>query len=150
MNTHLDIFGGLVVAAAAGLRQPREMEWRIRRGGREDGVAVVAVAAKNVGIQVRSVRPNYGAQLRIDADLGEIRRVAQRFEDGLFLLDLHRHLAPPDGHARAAIPDDHAAAWRELEARGWRPTWLAPRMLQGPDVPWRPQWIWGLINSAMG
>jgi GNAT superfamily N-acetyltransferase len=76
--------------------------------------------------------------------------VAPRFEDGLFLLDLHRHLAPPDGHARAAIPDDHTAAWRELDARGWRPTWLAPRMLQGPDVSWRPEWIWSLINSAMG
>ncbi len=76
--------------------------------------------------------------------------VAPGFEDGLCLLDLHRHLAPPDGRARAAVPDEHAAAWRELEARGWRPNWLAPRMLLGPDVPWHPEWIWGQINSAMG
>jgi hypothetical protein len=76
--------------------------------------------------------------------------VAPGFRDGLCLLELHRHLAAPDGHARAAIPDEHPAAWRELEARGWRHTWLAPRMLDGPDVLWRPTWIWGLINSAMG
>jgi hypothetical protein len=29
-------------------------------------------------------------------------------------------------------------------------TWQAPRYLLGPDVPWRPEWIWGQLNSAMG
>ncbi|MGA3029165.1 MAG: GNAT family N-acetyltransferase [Candidatus Limnocylindrales bacterium] len=76
--------------------------------------------------------------------------VAPRFEDGLFLLDLHRHLVPAGGTVRAGIPHEHQAAWRELAARGWHETWLAPRMLLGPDVPWRPSWIWGQINSAMG
>ena len=76
--------------------------------------------------------------------------VAPRFEDGLYLLDLHRHIVPAGGHARAGIPDEHAAAWRELQARGWQETWQAPRLLLGPDVPWRPDWIWGQINSAMG
>lgn len=86
----------------------------------------------------------------ISSDRAYAATVAPRFEDGLCLLDMHGHLAPPDGHARAAIPDEHAAAWRRLESHGWRRTWLAPRMLQGPDIPWRPTWIWSLINSAMG
>lgn len=76
--------------------------------------------------------------------------VAPRFEDGLFLLDLHRHVVPAGAHVRAGIPDEHAAAWRELKARGWQETWQPPRLLLGPDVPWRPEWIWGQINSAMG
>jgi ribosomal protein S18 acetylase RimI-like enzyme len=76
--------------------------------------------------------------------------VAPGFEDGLFLLDLHRTLVPVDGHARAGIPAEHMAAVHELEARGWVETWQAPRMLLGADVPWRPEWIWGQINSAMG
>lgn len=76
--------------------------------------------------------------------------VAPRFEDGLYLLDLHRSIVPAGGHVRAGIPDEHAAAWRELLARGWQETWQAPRMLLGPDIPWRPTWIWGQINSAMG
>ncbi|MGD0248529.1 MAG: GNAT family N-acetyltransferase [Candidatus Limnocylindrales bacterium] len=76
--------------------------------------------------------------------------VAPRFEDGLYLLDLHRSIVPAGAHVRAGIPDEHAAAWRELLARGWQETWQAPRMLLGPDVPWRPTWIWGQINSAMG
>jgi GNAT superfamily N-acetyltransferase len=76
--------------------------------------------------------------------------VAPRFEDGLYLLDLHRHLVPEGAHVRAGIPDEHEAAVRELEARGWQETWRAPRMLLGPAVVWRPKWIWGQINSAMG
>ena len=114
----------------------------------EDRRAALTELANSSGWVLEDAAGLRGFMLPSDRAYAAI--VAQRFEDGLFLLDLHRHLAPPDGHARAAIPDDHAAAWRELEARGWRPTWLAPRMLQGPDVPWRPQWIWGLINSAMG
>src|ERR1022692_2620204 len=38
---------------------------------------------ENVGIEVRSVRPGYGAQVRIDADLREVRGVTQRREDSL-------------------------------------------------------------------
>jgi ribosomal protein S18 acetylase RimI-like enzyme len=76
--------------------------------------------------------------------------VAPRFEDGLFLLDFHRAIVPPGGHVRAGIPIAHEAAWQELLHRGWQETWRAPRMLTGPDVPWRPEWIWGQINSAMG
>jgi ribosomal protein S18 acetylase RimI-like enzyme len=76
--------------------------------------------------------------------------IAPRPEDGIYLLDLHRYLVAPGAHVRAGVPDEHEAGWRELEARGWKETWLAPRMLLGPDVPWRPNWIWGQINSAMG
>jgi GNAT superfamily N-acetyltransferase len=76
--------------------------------------------------------------------------VASRFEDGLFMLDWHRRVVPAGAHVRAGIPDEHAAAWRELQARGWQETWQAPRLLLGPAIPWRPEWIWGQINSAMG
>ena len=76
--------------------------------------------------------------------------IAPRFEDGLFLLDLHRSVAPAEGHVRAGIPGEHIAAVHELQSRGWEETWQAPRLLLGPDVPWHPEWIWGQINSAMG
>ncbi len=89
-----------------------------------------------------------GFLLPSERDYGAI--IAPRFEDGLFLLDLHRSLVPVNDYVRAGIPDEHEAAWRELQARGWQETWRAPRMLLGPDVPWRPDWIWGQINSAMG
>src|ERR1035437_442793 len=40
-------------------------------------------SVENVGIQVRSVRPSYGAQIRIDTDLREVGPVTQRLEDSL-------------------------------------------------------------------
>ena len=76
--------------------------------------------------------------------------VAPRLEDGLFLLDLHRHVVPAGAHVRAGVPHENAAGWQELAARGWLETWQAPRYLLGPDVQWRPEWIWGQLNSAMG
>jgi GNAT superfamily N-acetyltransferase len=76
--------------------------------------------------------------------------VAPRFEDGLFLLDLHRHVVPEGDWVRAGIPHEHERAWTELQTRGWQETWRAPRLLLGPDVEWQPEWIWGQINSAMG
>jgi GNAT superfamily N-acetyltransferase len=76
--------------------------------------------------------------------------IAPRPEDGLYLLDLHRYLVPAGAHVRAGVPHEHAAGWQALEARGWQEAWQAPRLLLGPDIPWRPTWIWGQINSAMG
>jgi GNAT superfamily N-acetyltransferase len=114
----------------------------------EDRHAVLAELAKAGGWVLDDATGLRGFLLPSDRAFAAI--VAPGFEDGLCLLDLHRHLAPPDGLARAGIPGENVAGWRELEARGWRPNWLAPRMLLGPDVPWRPGWIWGQINSAMG
>jgi GNAT superfamily N-acetyltransferase len=76
--------------------------------------------------------------------------IASRSQDGIHLLDLHRHLVPAGAHVRAGVPHEHAGGWRELQARGWQETWRAPRMLLGPDVDWRPELIWGQINSTMG
>jgi GNAT superfamily N-acetyltransferase len=76
--------------------------------------------------------------------------VAPSFQDGLFLLDLHRFVVPRGAHVRAGIPDEHDSAWRHLQESGWQETWQAPRYLLGPDVGWQPEWIWGQINSAMG
>jgi ribosomal protein S18 acetylase RimI-like enzyme len=76
--------------------------------------------------------------------------IAPRPEDGSYLLDLHRFLVPSGAHVRAGVPHEHEAGWRGLAARGWEETWRAPRMLLGPDISWRPEWIWGQINSAMG
>ena len=76
--------------------------------------------------------------------------VAPRFEDGLFLLDWHRHIVPEGEWVRAGVPHEHVRAWQKLPTRGWQETWRAPRLILGPDVEWRPEWIWGQINSAMG
>jgi hypothetical protein len=40
-------------------------------------------SVENVGIEIRSVRPSYSAQLRIDAHLREVHWVALRLEDSV-------------------------------------------------------------------
>jgi GNAT superfamily N-acetyltransferase len=123
-----------------------------RRATGEDRSAPLAALFESGGWVLEDEAPE-GGGLRgflLPAERAYGAIVAPRFEDGLFLLDLHRHVAAADSHVRAGIADEHEAAWRELQARGWQETWRAPRMLLGPDVPWQPTWIWGQINSAMG
>jgi len=114
----------------------------------EDRSAPLAVLAEAGGWVLERESAVRGFLLPAERAYGPI--VAPRFEDGLLLLDLHRHVVPAGGHVRAGIPEEHAAAWRELVARGWQETWQAPRLIMGPDVSWRPRWIWGQLNSAMG
>jgi ribosomal protein S18 acetylase RimI-like enzyme len=116
----------------------------------EDRSAALAVLASGKETGWVLVRDGAIAGFLLPAERAYGAIVAPRFEDGLYLLDLHRHLVPPVDHVRAGIPDEHEAAWRELQARGWQETWQAPRLLLGQDIPWRPRWIWGQINSAMG
>src|SRR5258708_32816286 len=46
VNTFFNVLGFLLVAGATGLSQSREMKGRLRRRGRQNGVAVVAIAAR--------------------------------------------------------------------------------------------------------
>jgi GNAT superfamily N-acetyltransferase len=114
----------------------------------EDRSVPLGVLAENGGWVLERGHSLAGFLLPAERAYGAV--VAPRFEDGLFLLDLHRHVVPAGAHVRAGVPDEHVAAWRELQARGWLETWQAPRLILGPDIPWRPSWIWGQINSAMG
>jgi GNAT superfamily N-acetyltransferase len=121
----------------------------------EDRSVPVGLLAEAGGcvLEDAAVEPGEAASLRgfllpTERMYGAI--VAPRFEDGLFLLDWHRYIVPEGAYVRAGIPHEHERAWTELLARGWQETWRAPRLLLGPDVEWRPELIWGQINSAMG
>lgn len=71
-------------------------------------------------------------------------------EDALCLLDLHRHLAPRDGHAWAGLVTEHEAGRQLLVDRGWYAWRTFPRMVRGRDPEWQPAMIWGQFNHAMG
>ena len=114
----------------------------------EDRSAALEVMARDGGWVLERDGAVCGFLVPAERAYGPV--IAPRFEDGLFLLDLHRHVIPAGADVRAGIPDPHAAGWRELRSRGWNETWQAPRLILGPDVPWHPDWIWGQMNSAMG
>jgi ribosomal protein S18 acetylase RimI-like enzyme len=86
----------------------------------------------------------------LPSDRGHGAIVAPRFEDGEFLMRLRAWVAGDGPGPRCAMPDAHGAEIDELCGRGWVVTDKLPRMVLGPDPIWRPTWIWGQINSAMG
>jgi ribosomal protein S18 acetylase RimI-like enzyme len=153
LESAADATAGLAADAAAGHATRPEAGGAAGLAAGTTASAAAGLAADAAGGLAARHEAGQAAGLRgflLPSDRAYAAIVAPAFQDGLCLLELHRHLAPSGGHARAAIPEEHAAAWHELEARGWRHTWLAPRMQEGPDVPWHPTWIWSLINSAMG
>jgi GNAT superfamily N-acetyltransferase len=149
---HLDRMPEVPAGAQARLIEMEDLAAIIELDGRataEDRSAPLrALAEMNWGWVLERDGALAGFLLPAERAYGAV--VAPRFEDGLFLLDLHRSIVRASEHVRAGIPHEHAAAWQELLHRGWVETWQAPRMLMGPTPDWRPNWIWGQINSAMG
>jgi GNAT superfamily N-acetyltransferase len=87
----------------------------------EDRSVALAVMARDGGWVLERGGAVCGFLVPAERAYGPV--IAPRFEDGLFLLDLHRHVIPAGADVRAGIPDPHAAAWRELRSRGWNETW---------------------------
>jgi predicted GNAT family acetyltransferase len=105
--------------------------------GAAGGTAVDGLAATVRGYAMPTTRGNAAV-------------VAADPEAALCLLDMHRHLVPPDGSARAGLATEHVAGRRLLSERGWYAGRAFPRMIRGPEPEWQPAMIWGQFNHAMG
>ncbi len=114
----------------------------------EDRRTLLTALAANGGRILERDGELRGYWLPSDRGYGPV--IASDRDDGLCLLDVHRHMAREGGFARAAIPDENEAGWRALASRGWHDNALWPRMILGADVAWKADWIWGQINFAMG
>lgn len=86
------------------------------------------------------VRPPWGGGATIAPDA----------ECAIRLLDHRRRAAEPGGRVRAGLIDDNATGLARLSEAGWRPVWTAVRMTRGDPLDWRPAWIWGQFNHAIG
>ena len=76
--------------------------------------------------------------------------IARTPEAALRILTARRRAAGPDGRVRLGILDENAEGMARLMDVGLRLTWSAPRMVRGEPLVWRPDWIWGQFNHAMG
>lgn len=70
--------------------------------------------------------------------------------DALLLLDARRRAGGPSGRVRAGLLGDNVAGLELLEREGYRHIWSAPRLVRGRALDWRPTWIWGQLNHAIG
>jgi len=66
------------------------------------------------------------------------------------ILTARRRASGPEGRVRVGLVADNTDGLRALEAANLRPIWSAPRLLRGRSLAWRPEWIWGQFNHAVG
>jgi len=71
-------------------------------------------------------------------------------EAALRILTARRRAAGLGGRVRLGLLDENTEGLAQLMDVGLRLTWSAPRMLRGEPLVWRPGWIWGQFNHAMG
>lgn len=58
--------------------------------------------------------------------------------------------AGPGHPVRAGLLEPNEAGLRRLAELGWREVYRVPRMRRGEPLDWRPDWIWGQFNFAVG
>jgi GNAT superfamily N-acetyltransferase len=76
--------------------------------------------------------------------------IARSPDAALRILTARRRAAGPEGRVRLGILEENADGLARLMDVGLRSTWSAPRMARGEPLEWRPSWIWGQFNHAMG
>ena len=86
----------------------------------------------------------------IRAPWGGGATVAPEPTDAMRILHARRRASGPGGRVRVGLVEENAAGLAVLEAAGLTPIWSAPRLVRGEPLDWRPDWIWGQFNHAIG
>ena len=86
----------------------------------------------------------------IRAPWGGGATIARTPDAALRILTARRRAAGPEGRIRVGLLDENEDGLARLAEVGLRLTWSAPRMIRGEMPAWRPEWIWGQFNHAMG
>ena len=82
---------------------------------------------------------------------GAVRRSSPpRRKSAAHLLDWRRRRVESDGRLTVAVLEDNAAGRSRLAADGWTEQEGGPRMIRGEPLVWRPDWIYGQFNGALG
>jgi len=71
-------------------------------------------------------------------------------DQAMRILSARRLASGPAGRVRVGVVEENAAGLERLEHAGLHPVWSAPRLVRGEPLRWRPDWIWGQFNHAMG
>jgi len=113
-----------------------------RRHVIEPFVSPSSARVLEVGGEIRGfvIRAPWGGGATIAVDQGA----------ALELLTARRQSSGPSGRVRVGLLDGNVAGLEELAAGGYRPIWSAPRLARGAPLDWRPDWIWGQFNHAIG
>lgn len=137
----------------------------VRAFRQDDLGAVLAVDREGTGEDrahlVRRLATPETARVRVGADGGVdgfvIRApwgggatVANSVDAALDIVEARRVTAGAAGRVRVGLLADNEAGLARLAALGFTDQWSAPRMIRGEPLAWRPDWIWGQFNHAVG
>jgi predicted N-acetyltransferase YhbS len=86
----------------------------------------------------------------IRAPWGGVSLMAPDPNDAIRLLDWRRRQAGADHPVYAGLPDTNDSRRARLLSEGWTLTGAGSRMIRGKPLDWRPDWIWGHFNGALG
>ncbi|MBY0398115.1 MAG: GNAT family N-acetyltransferase, partial [Thermoleophilia bacterium] len=109
----------------------------IRRFATPESTRVIEVDGELGGFVVRAP---WGGGATIAPDPAAAMRILQA----------RRRAHGPGGRVRVGLVEENAAGLALLEAAGLVPIWSAPRLIRGETLAWRPNWIWGQFNHAIG
>jgi GNAT superfamily N-acetyltransferase len=86
----------------------------------------------------------------IRAPWGGGATVARSIGAALEIVRARRIVAGPAGRVRVGLLEENAEGLACVAALGFADRWSAPRMIRGEPFEWRPDWIWGQFNHAVG
>jgi hypothetical protein len=86
----------------------------------------------------------------VRAPWGGAALIAADPDTALRLFEWRRRRAGPDGRVAIGILESNVAAPEVLRATGWKQRPGAVRMIRGRALDWRPDWLWGQFNGALG
>lgn len=86
----------------------------------------------------------------IRAPWGGGATVGRSSDAALELVAARRLSAGLEGRVRVGLLEANRAGLKRLRDAGFRAQWAAPRMIRGAPLTWRPDWLWGQFNHAMG
>jgi GNAT superfamily N-acetyltransferase len=112
-------------AILSGLVAPETTRVATGRGGHVEGFVV---------------RASWGGAALIAADPAAALR----------LFEWRRRRAGPDGRVAVGLMASNETGQRLLRAAGWTEHGGAVRMIRGDPLVWRPDWLWGQFNGALG
>jgi GNAT superfamily N-acetyltransferase len=121
-----------------------------REGTGEDRAHVVSRLATPESARVAIGPDGVVEGFVIRAPWGGGATVARTVEAALAIVEARRVTSGPSGRVRVGLLQENAEGFERLEALGFAPSWAAPRMARGAPLAWRPEWIWGQFNHAVG
>lgn len=121
-----------------------------RRATGEDRRHLLAAFATPDGTRIVAGGDDRPRGFLLRATWGGGATIAPDPADAFALLDARRRASGPDHRIRAGVLEANPDGIARLEAAGWHEAWRAPRLIRGEPLDWRPDWIWGQFNHAVG